>query len=160
MNDSVQLILAFIGGIACGLSLSALLCLVYSRFRYVLFIISILFMGMMIYAVQREGLLGMISNIFWMSAFLKGIILGFAMEAIYGRSLREKNKKGIKRMDTARENLNFVGADTAKNLIALSTNKQSIRSVEEKKISPTVIPSNTKENHLDLLIQDKAKSEK
>ncbi len=379
MNDSVQLILAFIGGIACGLSLSALLCLAYSRFRYVSFIISILFMGMMIYAVQREGLIDMISTIFWMNAFLNGIILGFAMEDIYGRSLREKKwqeflwlsgwwkvfkiifytglpwiillnildflshitwqdlglpiqflivmdiiantfdnmdqqkkvvsqlrnqkwaclpfrctekdalaklhasiqgvppeyrhdyhvmlfsvlsdhigivklqsfpdhhvysdsdgdfvitvlsketleaihsgedlfyvaytespifclgdsididnwkdalkkehpdstihrdiaeihtvrtgkdtyfrmtityKNGVKRMDTAKDNQNFVGADTAKNLIALSTNKQSIQSVEEKEISPTVIPPNTKENHLDLLIQDKAKSEK
>lgn len=95
MNDPMQLILAFIGGIACGLSLSALLCLVYSRFRYVWFTISILFIGMMIYAVQVEDLINMISAIFWMSAFLNGIILGFAMENIYGRSLREKNGRNF-----------------------------------------------------------------
>lgn len=69
-------------------------------------------------------------------------------------------KNGVKCMDTAKDNQNFVGADTAKNLIALSANKQSMRSVEEKEISPTVIPSNTQENNMDLFIQDKAKSEK
>lgn len=69
-------------------------------------------------------------------------------------------KNGVKRVDPAKETQNFVGADTAQNLIALSTNKQSLRSVAEKEISPTVIPANKKENNMNLLIQYKAKSEK